>query len=55
MKVFEENEDLNALANRIFNEINPDGLVWNKEYTIETIAYGMKMLQLTMIVEDEKI
>lgn len=55
VKVFEEEEDLNELADKIFNEINPEGLLWNKKYQIITIAYGMKMLQISMVVEDEKI
>lgn len=55
VKVFEEEEDLNALAAKIFEEINQDGLVWNKQFTLVPIAYGMKMLQLGMIVEDDKV
>lgn len=55
VKVYAENEDLKALASKIFNEINFEGLVWYRNFNIVTIAYGMKMLQIGMIVEDGKI
>lgn len=55
VKVFEEEQDLNALAKKIIAEINPDGLVWNKEYKLVPIAFGMKMIQLGCIVEDDKV
>lgn len=32
-----------------------DGLVWNKDFKFEPIAYGMKMLRIGCVVEDEKV
>lgn len=55
VKVFEEEEDLNALAAKIFANINQDGLVWNKNYQLIPIAYGMKKLSIGMVVEDDKV
>ena len=54
VKVFEEEQDLNALANRIY-DISIDGLVWNKEHKILPIAYGMNKLQIGCVVEDDKV
>lgn len=55
VKIYEENEDLKALASKIFNEINIEGLVWFRNFNLVPIAYGMKMLQIGMIIEDDKI
>ena len=32
-----------------------DGLVWNEQPKIETVAYTMKKLQIGCVVEDEKV
>jgi len=32
-----------------------DGLVWMDEHKILEIAFGMKKLQMVMLIEDEKI
>jgi hypothetical protein len=43
VKVYEQEQDLKALAERIF-DIKIDGLVWNKEPKILPVAYGMNKL-----------
>lgn len=55
VKVYEEEENLDNLAQKIFNEVNMDGLVWSKDYKLIPIAYGMKKLRLTCVVEDDKV
>ncbi|EGR34312.1 hypothetical protein IMG5_016510 [Ichthyophthirius multifiliis] len=55
VKVYEESEDLDALAKKIFDTINPDGLVWNKDYKTPVIAYTMRKLQIGCVVEDDKV
>ena len=48
-------QDLEALANKIFTNIQLDGLVWNKDFKLEPIAFGMKMLRIGCVVEDDKV
>ena len=55
VKVYEQDEDLEKLAQEIKTKIIMDGLVWNKEHSILPIGYGMNKLQLTIIIEDEKV
>lgn len=55
VKVFEMEQNLEALAQKIFTSIQMDGLVWNKDFKFEPIAYGMKMLRIGCVVEDEKV
>jgi len=54
VKVYEEGEDFHALAQKIL-AIAMDGLVWNKDYKLVEVAYGMKKLQIACVVEDDKI
>jgi len=54
VKVYEESEDFDALAKKVL-AIEMDGLVWNKDYKLAEIAYGMKKLQIACVVEDDKI
>ena len=55
MKVYDTEQDLNALANRILKEIQMDGLVWKTEYEIKPVAFGMNKLQMGCVVEDDKV
>ena len=32
-----------------------DGLIWNKDFKLEPVAFGMKKLRLGCVVEDEKV
>lgn len=32
-----------------------DGLVWNNELQIKPVAFGMNMLELGCVIEDEKV
>ena len=55
VKAYEQDEDFEKLAEDIKTTIVMDGLVWNKSHAILPIGYGMKKLQLTIIIEDEKV
>ena len=54
-KVYEQEQDLNKLAQKILTEIVLDGLTWKKETLIKPIAFGMNMLEMGCIIEDEKV
>ena len=54
VKVFEQEQDLDALAKKIF-EIEMDGLQWRTEYKKVPVAFGMYKLQLGATVEDDKV
>ena len=54
VKVFEQEQDLKVLGEKIL-EITMDGLVWKKEFSMIPIAYGMQKLQMTCVVEDDKV
>ena len=55
VKGFELEQDFQALGDKIINEIEQDGLVWQKKFEIVPEAFGMKKLKMTMTIEDEKI
>jgi len=55
VKVYEQETDLNALAQKIFSEVNMDGLVWNKDFKIMPVAFGMNMLEVGCVIEDLKV
>ncbi|KAL4496426.1 hypothetical protein ABPG72_014656 [Tetrahymena utriculariae] len=55
VKVFEAEQDLDLLAKKIYDTIQLEGLVWNKEHKKVPVAFGMFMLQMGCIVEDEKV
>jgi|NOAtaT_7_FD_contig_123_22819_length_947_multi_5_in_0_out_1_2 elongation factor 1-beta len=46
---------IEGIAKKIRADINKDGLVWAKEHKIITIAFGAKKLQMSAIIEDDKI
>merc|ERR1712228_1012600 len=55
VKGYEEDQDFEALAKKIKSEITMDGLVWMDKHEVKPIAFGMKKLQIAMLIEDAKI
>lgn len=55
VKGYEEGQDFEALAKKIKSEITMDGLVWMDKHEVKPIAFGMKKLQIAMLIEDAKI
>ena len=55
VKGYEEGQDFEALAKKIKSEIIMDGLVWMDKHEVKPIAFGMKKLQIAMLIEDAKI
>lgn len=55
VKGYETEQDFDALGKRVMAEIKKDGLVWQDTFKVLPIAFGMKKLQMTMIIEDDKI
>ena len=48
-------ENLDALAEKIFAEIKMDGLLWKTEFKKEPVAFGVWKLVIGCTVEDEKV
>ena len=55
VKVYEQEQDLNALAEKIRSEVKQDGLVWNPNHELKPVAYGMNMLEIGCVIEDDKV
>lgn len=55
VKGYEVDQDFDALAKKVQDSLQKDGLVWQDSYEIVPIGYGIKCLRLTMIIEDDKI
>ena len=55
VKVFDPEQDYDALAEKILNNVKRDGLVWKKEYKLAEVAFGVKKIVMGMVVEDEKV
>lgn len=55
VKVYEQEQDLIALSQKIKDSFVLDGLVWNNEPKILPIAFGMNKLQMGCVIEDAKI
>jgi len=55
VKPFDDETDLVELAKKIKSEITMDGLVWAQEHKLVPLAFGIKKLVITAIVEDEKV
>jgi len=53
VKGYEVGQDFESLATKIRAEVNMDGLVWMDKHQILEIAFGMKKLQMSMLIEDE--
>merc|ERR1711881_72833 len=55
VKPFDDETDLEALCKKIKSEITMDGLVWAQEHKLVPLAFGIKKLVITCIVEDLKV
>lgn len=55
VKGYEVDQDFNALAKKIMDGLQKDGLVWQDSFEIVPIGFGISCLRLTMIIEDDKI
>lgn len=55
VKGFEVEQDWEALGNKILKEIQMDGLVWQPKFKVVDEAFGMKKVQMTMTIEDDKV
>jgi len=55
VKPFDDETDLEALAAKIRSEITMDGLLWGQEHKLVPMAFGIKKLVITAIVEDAKV
>ena len=55
VKVYEQEQDLEALFQKIKSEIVVDGLVWNEKPKIMPVAFGMNKLQIGCVIEDAKV
>jgi len=55
VKPFDDETDLEALAKKIYATIQMDGLVWGATHKLVPLAFGIKKLVITAIVEDEKV
>lgn len=55
VKGYESDQDLDALAKKIINEVKRDGLLWKTEYKFQEIAFGIKKIIMACVVEDEKV
>ena len=53
VKPLDDTIDLDALAQKIFNEITQDGLCWKTEYKKEPIAYGVNKLVIGATIQDD--
>ena len=54
IKIWDSEQDLVYLVNKI-QKIKKEGLYWKKEYKLVEIAFGIKKIILTLIVNDNKI
>ena len=55
MKPIDDTTDLDAVATKIMDEIQMDGLVWKTEYKKEPVAFGIFKLIIGMVIEDLKV
>jgi len=55
VKIFEVEQDLDKLADKIRKEVTQDGLIWYQNHRLVDVAYGIKMLELGCVVEDDKV
>ena len=51
----EADTDLMAVAQKIFENKVMEGLLWQKQYKIIPIAFGINKLQLVCIIEDDLV
>ena len=55
VKGYESDQDLASLAKKIMKDIKMEGLVWNKEFKLEEVAFGIKKIVMGLCCEDEKV
>ena len=55
VKVYDPEQDYDALAEKILKNVKRDGLVWKTEYKLQEVAFGVKKIVMGMVVEDEKV
>merc|ERR1711970_1228587 len=55
VKPFDDETDLEVLAKKIKSEITMDGLVWGSTHKLVPLAFGIKKLVITAVVEDDKV
>lgn len=55
VKPLDDTTDLDVLAQKLFSEINQDGLFWKTEYKKEPVAFGIFKLIVGFSLEDEKV
>ena len=55
VKVYDPEQDYDALAEKILKNVKRDGLVWKTEYKLAEVAFGVKKIVMGMVVEDEKV
>merc|ERR1712071_66379 len=55
VKPFDDETDLEVLAKKIYSTIQMDGLVWGAQHKLVPLAFGIKKLVITAIVEDLKV
>lgn len=55
VKGYEVGQDYEAMAQKIKAEVKMDGLVWMDQHKILPIAFGMQKLQMSMLIEDDKV
>ena len=55
VKVYDPEQDYDALAEKILKNVKRDGLVWKTEYKLDEVAFGVKKIVMGMVVEDEKV
>jgi len=55
VKVYDPEQDYDALAEKILKNIKREGLVWKTEYKLQEVAFGVKKIVMGMVVEDEKV
>jgi translation elongation factor EF-1beta len=55
VKVWEADQDLMALFKKITTEVKMDGLVWSEGCKLADVAFGIKKLVISAIIEDEKV
>merc|ERR1712150_78488 len=55
VKGYELDEDFEAMATKIRKEIVMQGLTWQDTHKVLPVAFGMKKLQMVMIIVDELV
>jgi translation elongation factor EF-1beta len=55
VKVWEAEQDLMELFRKITSEIVIDGLLWAEGCNIVPVAFGVKKLVISCVIEDDKV